>query len=57
VSSPIASPPYHRLGCWAPHVKTTRAAYEKTLDVYKYNGLVKQRYRYDEACAAPAAIS
>jgi hypothetical protein len=38
-------------------VKTTRAAYEKTLDVYKYNGLVKQGYRYDEACAAPAAIS
>jgi NitT/TauT family transport system substrate-binding protein len=47
---------YQRLGCWTPHVEITRAAYEKTLDVYEYNGLVKQRYRYDEVCAAPPAI-
>jgi NitT/TauT family transport system substrate-binding protein len=44
---------YQRLGCWTRHVEITRAAYEKTLDVYEYNGLVKQRYRYEKVCAAP----
>ena len=47
---------YQRLGCWTPHVDITRAAYEKTLDVYEYNGLVKQRYRYEQVCAAPPAV-
>lgn len=46
---------YQRLGCWTPHVEITRAAYEKTLDVYEYNGLVKQRYRYEQVCAEPPA--
>ena len=44
---------YQRLGCWTPHVEITQAAYEKTLDVYEYNGLLKRRYRYDEVCAPP----
>ena len=44
---------YQRLGCWTPHVEITQAAYEKTLDVYEYNGLLKRRYRYDEVCALP----
>ena len=44
---------YQQLGCWTPHVEITQAAYEKTLDVYEYNGLLKRRYRYDEVCAAP----
>ena len=44
---------YQRLGCWTPHVEITQAAYERTLDVYEYNGLLKQRYRYDEVCARP----
>ena len=47
---------YQRLGCWTPHVEITRAAYEKTLDVYEYNGLLKRRYRYDEVCAPPPGI-
>jgi NitT/TauT family transport system substrate-binding protein len=47
---------YQRLGCWTPHVHITRAAYEKTLDVYEYNGLVKQRYRYEQVCAEPPAF-
>ena len=44
---------YQRLGCWTPHVEITQAAYEKTLDVYEFNGLLKQRYRYDQVCAPP----
>ena len=44
---------YQRLGCWTPHVEITRAAYEKTLDIYEYNGLLKQRYRYEQICATP----
>jgi NitT/TauT family transport system substrate-binding protein len=46
---------YQRLGCWTPHVEITQAAYERTLDVYEYNGLLKRRYRYEEVCAAPPA--
>lgn len=48
---------YQRLGCWTPHAEITPAAYEKTLDVFEYNGLLKQRYRYDQVCAAPPAIA
>ena len=44
---------YQKLGCWTRHVEITQAAYEKTLDVYEYNGLLKRRYRYDEVCALP----
>jgi len=47
---------YQKLGCWTPHVDITRAAYEKTLDVFEYNGQLKQRYRYEQVCAAPPAI-
>jgi NitT/TauT family transport system substrate-binding protein len=46
---------YQQLGCWTPHVEITQAAYEKTLDVYEYNGLIKHRYRYDQVCTAPPA--
>jgi len=44
---------YQQLGCWTPHVDITREAYERTLDVFEYNGLVKRRYRYEQVCAAP----
>jgi NitT/TauT family transport system substrate-binding protein len=46
---------YQKLGCWTPHVEITRAAYEKTLDIFEYNGQLKQRYRYAQVCAAPPA--
>ena len=46
---------YQQLGCWTPHVDITREAYERTLDVFEYNGLVKRRYRYDQVCAMPPA--
>ena len=44
---------YQRLGCWTPHVEITRAAFEATLDIFEYNGIIKQRFRYDQICAAP----
>ena len=46
---------YQKLGCWTRHIEITQAAYEKTLDVYEYNGLLKQRYPYEQVCAAPPA--
>ncbi|MEO8004699.1 MAG: hypothetical protein ABI771_07320 [Betaproteobacteria bacterium] len=46
---------YQQLGCWTPHVEITRAAYEKTLDIFEYNGLLKQRHRYEQICTAPPA--
>jgi NitT/TauT family transport system substrate-binding protein len=44
---------YQKLGCWTPHVDITRDAFEATLDIYEYNGLITQRYRYDQICAQP----
>ncbi len=44
---------YQRLGCWTPHVEITRAAYEATLDIFEYNGLLNARYPYDQVCAEP----
>jgi NitT/TauT family transport system substrate-binding protein len=46
---------YQQLGCWTPHVEITRPAFEATLDVFEYNGLLKERYRYEQVCAAPPA--
>jgi len=44
---------YQKLGCWTPHAEITPAAYEKTLDVFEFNGQLKKRYRFDQVCAAP----
>jgi len=46
---------YQQLGCWTPHVEITQAAYERTLDIFEYVGLLKQRHPYDRVCAAPPA--
>ena len=46
---------YQKLGCWTPHAEITRAAYEKTLDIFEYNGQLKQRYRYEQVCAESPA--
>jgi NitT/TauT family transport system substrate-binding protein len=48
---------YQQLGCWTPHVEITRPAYEVTLDVFEYNGLLNERYRYEQVCVQPPAIS
>ncbi len=44
---------YQALGCWTPHVEITREAYEATLDIYEYNGLVEKRYAYEQVCVVP----
>ena len=46
---------YQRLGCWTPHVEITKAAYEKTLDIFEYNSQLKRRYSYEQVCAEPPA--
>src|SRR3546814_3397852 len=33
---------YQQLGCWTPHVEITQPAFEATLDVFAYNGLIKR---------------
>lgn len=48
---------YQNLGCWTPHVEITQAAYEKTVDIFAYNGLISERYPYEKICAAPPADS
>ncbi len=47
---------YQQLGCWTPHIEITRPAYEVTLDVYEFNGLLKRRYGYEEVCCEPPAL-
>ena len=46
---------YQKLGCWTPHAEITKPAYEKTLDVFEYNGQLKRRYAYEEVCTLPPA--
>lgn len=46
---------YQKLGCWTPHVEITEPAYQATLDVFEYNGLIKERFPYDQVCATPPA--
>ncbi len=46
---------YQKLGCWTPHVEITPAAFEATLDIFEFNGIIKQRFSYDQICALPPA--
>ncbi|MFQ5764260.1 MAG: ABC transporter substrate-binding protein [Rhodospirillales bacterium] len=46
---------YQKLGCWAPHVEITKAAYEVTLDVFEHVGRLTKRHPYEDVCAAPPA--
>lgn len=46
---------YQQLGCWTPHVEITRPAFEATLDIFAYNGLVKERFGYEQVCVEPPA--
>jgi len=47
---------YQKLGCWTPHVEITREAFEVTLDVFEYNGLIPERYSYDQVCVTPPGM-
>jgi len=44
---------YQQLGCWTPHVEITQSAFEAILDIFEYNGLLKERYRYEQICVRP----
>jgi len=46
---------YQQLGCWTPHVEITRPAFEVILDVFEHFGTLKERYAYEQICAAPPA--
>jgi len=46
---------YQKLGCWTRHIDITRPAYEATLDIFEYNGLLKARHAYEKVCAEPPA--
>jgi len=46
---------YQQLGCWTPHIEITPEAFEATLDIFEYNGLISERFAYDQICAAPPA--
>ena len=48
---------YQQLGCWTPHVEITQAAYEAILDIFEYNGSLKERYAYEQVCTAPPAAN
>ncbi|MAH83048.1 MAG: hypothetical protein CBB68_00865 [Rhodospirillaceae bacterium TMED8] len=44
---------YQNLGCWTPHVEITEEAFNATLDIYEYNGLIRVRHPYKKVCAPP----
>jgi NitT/TauT family transport system substrate-binding protein len=44
---------YQKLGCWSRHVEITPAAFEATMDIFEYNGLINQRFAYEQICAVP----
>ena len=46
---------YQKLGCWTPHIEISRPAYEVTLDVFEYEGSLKERYAWDQVCCDPPA--
>tara|TARA_Y100001934_G_scaffold123949_1_gene151116 strand:- start:552 stop:788 length:237 start_codon:yes stop_codon:yes gene_type:complete len=41
---------YQNLGCWTPHTNITEEAYQATLDIFEYNGLINERFPYDKVC-------
>ncbi|RVU38689.1 ABC transporter substrate-binding protein [Hwanghaeella grinnelliae] len=47
---------YQQLGTWTPHVEITKEAYEATLDIFAYNGVITERFAYDQVCALPPAV-
>jgi len=46
---------YQKLGCWTPQVEITRPAFEVTLDVFQYAGLITRRHKYEDVIAQPPA--
>jgi len=48
---------YQKLGCWSPHVEITKEAFEATMDIFEYNGMLKERYAYEQVCSLPPRSS
>jgi len=46
---------YQQLGCWSASIDISRAAYETTLDVFAFSGLIDRRHPYDRVVCAPPA--
>jgi NitT/TauT family transport system substrate-binding protein len=44
---------YQTLGNWTPHVEITRPAWEATVDIFLYAGLIKRRHRFEDVIAPP----
>lgn len=44
---------YQRLGCWSPDSTISRAAYDKLLDIFLFNGLISKRHAYESCVVAP----
>ena len=47
---------YQKLGCWGGGAKITEEIYDKTLDVFAYNGMISVRYAYDDIICTPPAV-
>jgi NitT/TauT family transport system substrate-binding protein len=47
---------YQNIGCWSPHIEITEKAYQATLDIYEYNGLITERFAYDQVCSSPPSV-
>jgi NitT/TauT family transport system substrate-binding protein len=44
---------YQRLGCWSADPLISEASYQTLLEVFSYNGLIRQRHAYDRAIVSP----
>lgn len=44
---------YQALGCWEHDPMITQASYQNLLDVFRYSGVITQRYAYDEVIVLP----
>jgi NitT/TauT family transport system substrate-binding protein len=47
---------YQAMGCWTRHIDITQDGYNAMLDIFEYDGKLKERYRYDQVCALPPAV-
>jgi NitT/TauT family transport system substrate-binding protein len=44
---------YQKLGCWAPSVTISRAAYDVALDVFLHSKLITKRHPYEQVVVPP----
>jgi NitT/TauT family transport system substrate-binding protein len=47
---------YQKMGCWTRHIDITQDGYDAMLDIFEYDGKLKQRYRYEQVCAKPPVV-